>query len=106
MTVVAALVLSLSMAAGQADPRQEAERLATSGAYEEALKRFQAINTARLERTRDALRERQRDFLELLPLLFEAGNEAAYDATIADWFASIGAVEPFCEQFLYAGRRV
>lgn len=46
MTVVAALVLSLSMAAGQADARQEAERLATSGAYEEALKRFQAIVAA------------------------------------------------------------
>jgi tetratricopeptide (TPR) repeat protein len=46
MTVVAALVLSLSMSAGQADPRQEAERLATSGAHEEALKRFQAIVAA------------------------------------------------------------
>lgn len=33
-------------------------------------------------------------------------HTAAYDATIADWFASIGAAEPFCEQFLYAGRRV
>lgn len=46
MTLVGALVLSLCMAAGQADPRQEAERLATSGAYEEALKRFQAIVAA------------------------------------------------------------
>ena len=32
-------------------------------------------------------------------------HTAAYDATIANWFASIGAAEPFCEQFLYAGRR-
>lgn len=46
MTLVGALVLSLCVAAGQPDPRQEAERLATSGAHEEALKRFQAIAAA------------------------------------------------------------
>lgn len=47
MTVIAALVLSMSMAAGQApDPRQEAERLAARGAHEEALERFQAIAAA------------------------------------------------------------
>lgn len=46
MTVIAALVLSLGMAAAQADPRTEAERLAASGAYEDALKRFQAIAAA------------------------------------------------------------
>ena len=32
-------------------------------------------------------------------------HTAAYDATIACWFASIGAAEPLGEQFLYAGRR-
>lgn len=38
---------SMSMAAGQApDARQEAERLAASGAHEEALERFQAIAAA------------------------------------------------------------
>jgi len=46
MTVIAALVLSLSLSAGQADVRQEAERLAASGALEEALTRFQAIAAA------------------------------------------------------------
>jgi len=37
-------------------------------------KRFLAINRERLERTRSALRERQRDFLDLLPLLFHANH--------------------------------
>lgn len=47
MSLIAALFLSLSVATGQApDPRVEAERLAASGAYEEALKRFQAIAAA------------------------------------------------------------
>lgn len=46
MTVIAALVLTLGMAAAQADSRIEAERLAASGAYEDALKRFQAIAAA------------------------------------------------------------
>ncbi len=32
-------------------------------------------------------------------------HTAAYDATIANWFASIGAAEPLGEQFLYTGRR-
>ncbi|HET6629291.1 MAG TPA: bifunctional phosphoribosylaminoimidazolecarboxamide formyltransferase/IMP cyclohydrolase [Woeseiaceae bacterium] len=32
-------------------------------------------------------------------------HTAAYDATIAHWFASIGAAERLSEQFLYAGRR-
>lgn len=36
--------------------------------------RFLAINHERLERTRSALRERQRDFLDLLPLLFHANH--------------------------------
>jgi tetratricopeptide (TPR) repeat protein len=52
MTVIIALVLSLSVAAGQTpDPRVEAERLAASGAYEEALKRFQALAAANPEDT-------------------------------------------------------
>jgi adenylate cyclase class 1 len=34
------------------------------------LKRFIALNDARLARTREALRQRQRDFLDLLPLFF------------------------------------
>jgi tetratricopeptide (TPR) repeat protein len=47
MTVIAALVLCLGVAAGQApDPRAEAERLAASGAYEEALKRLQSLVAA------------------------------------------------------------
>jgi tetratricopeptide (TPR) repeat protein len=47
MTVIAALVLALGVSAVQAqDPRAEAERLAASGAYEEALKRFQALAAA------------------------------------------------------------
>ena len=47
MTVIAALVLALGVSAGQAqDLRAEAERLAASGAYEEALKRFQALAAA------------------------------------------------------------
>ena len=47
MTVIAALVLALGVAAGQVqDLRSEAERLAASGAYEEALKRFQALAAA------------------------------------------------------------
>ena len=33
-------------------------------------------------------------------------HTAAYDATIASWFASIGAAETLSEQFLYTGRRV
>lgn len=37
-------------------------------------KRFLAINRERLERTRSALRERQREFLDLLPLLFHANH--------------------------------
>lgn len=32
-------------------------------------------------------------------------HTAAYDATIAQWFASIGAADPLSEQFLYAGQR-
>src|SRR5688500_8061545 len=47
MSVIAALILSLTLDAGQApDPRIEAERLAASGAYEEALKRFQTLAAA------------------------------------------------------------
>ena len=47
MTVIVALVLFLGVAVAQApDPRTEAERLAASGAYEEALKRFQALAAA------------------------------------------------------------
>lgn len=47
MSVLAALLLSLSVAAGQApDLRAEAERLAASGAYAEALKRFQSLAAA------------------------------------------------------------
>lgn len=47
MTVFAALVLSMSMATGQAaTPRQEAERLAAAGAHAQALERFQAIVAA------------------------------------------------------------
>src|SRR5919112_1407239 len=47
MSVMAALILSLSLAAGQTqDPRAEAERLASRGAHEEALKRFQALAAA------------------------------------------------------------
>jgi len=37
-------------------------------------KRFLALNRERLERTRSALRERQREFLDLLPLLFHANH--------------------------------
>lgn len=44
MTAIVALVLALGVAAPQAqDVRAEAERLAASGAYEEALKRFQSL---------------------------------------------------------------
>lgn len=39
-------------------------------------KRFHAINRERLERTRSALRERQREFLDVLPLLFHANHPA------------------------------
>lgn len=47
MTVIVALVLALGVGAAQTpDIRAEAERLAASGAYEEALKRFQSIVTA------------------------------------------------------------
>lgn len=47
MTVIAALVLALGVATAQAqDLRAEAERLAATGAYEEALKRFQALAAA------------------------------------------------------------
>ena len=49
MTVIAALFLSMSMAAGQAqapDARQEAEKLAAAGAHQQALERFQAIAAA------------------------------------------------------------
>jgi tetratricopeptide (TPR) repeat protein len=47
MTAIVALVLTLGVAVAQApDPRVEAERLAASGAYEEALKRFQALAAA------------------------------------------------------------
>ena len=47
MTAIVALVLTLGVSVAQApDPRTEAERLAASGAYEEALKRFQAIAAA------------------------------------------------------------
>ncbi len=47
MTVIAALVLCLSVAAGQSpDLRAEAERLAATGANAEALKRFQALAAA------------------------------------------------------------
>ena len=47
MTAIVALVLTLGVAVPQApDPRAEAERLAASGAYEEALKRFQALAAA------------------------------------------------------------
>lgn len=49
MTVFAALVLALGVAGGQAQPqdlRAEAERLVATGAYEEALKRFQALAAA------------------------------------------------------------
>jgi len=38
------------------------------------LKRFQALNEARLGRTREALRPRQRDFLDLLPLFFHINH--------------------------------
>ena len=37
-------------------------------------KRFLALNRERLERTRSALRERQREFLDMLPLLFHANH--------------------------------
>jgi tetratricopeptide (TPR) repeat protein len=47
MSVIATLLFSLSLVAGQApDTRAEAERLAASGAHEEALKRFQALAAA------------------------------------------------------------
>ena len=47
MTAIVALVLTLGVSVAQApDPRTEAERLAASGAYAEALKRFQAIAAA------------------------------------------------------------
>ena len=47
MTAIVALVLTLGVAVAQVpDPRAEAERLAASGAYEQALKRFQAIAAA------------------------------------------------------------
>ena len=47
MTVIVALALTLSVSVAQApDPRAEAEKLAASGAYEEALKRFQALAAA------------------------------------------------------------
>jgi tetratricopeptide (TPR) repeat protein len=47
MTAIVALALTLGVFVAQApDPRTEAERLAASGAYEEALKRFQAIAAA------------------------------------------------------------
>jgi adenylate cyclase class 1 len=38
------------------------------------LKRFISLNDARLARTRDALRPRQRDFLDLLPLFFHINH--------------------------------
>ncbi|NOY72693.1 MAG: class I adenylate cyclase [Gammaproteobacteria bacterium] len=37
-------------------------------------KRFMALNRERLQRTQSALRERQRDFLEVLPLLFHINH--------------------------------
>jgi tetratricopeptide (TPR) repeat protein len=47
MTAIVALVLALGVAAPQAqDVRAEAERLAATGAYEEALKRFQSLVAA------------------------------------------------------------
>jgi tetratricopeptide (TPR) repeat protein len=47
MTAIVALVLVLGVSMAQPqDPRTEAERLAARGAYEEALKRFQAIAAA------------------------------------------------------------
>lgn len=38
------------------------------------LKRFMALNNARMKRTREATRERSREFLDLLPLLFDVNH--------------------------------
>lgn len=67
--------------------------------------RFEAVNTARLKRTRATLRERQRVFLDLLPLLFEVNHPMLPGYVSGQTPAGISGYQPDAEA-LHLARRL
>lgn len=70
-----------------------------------ALERFVALNDARLHRTREAMRPRQRDFLDLFPLLFHVNHSRLPGCDDKDCPAGIHGYQPG-RAALYAANRI
>ncbi len=62
--------------------------------FKAVLSRFRGVNDARLERIRASLRERQRDFLDLLPLLFHINHPMLPGFSAQNTPAGVYAYEP------------
>ncbi len=62
--------------------------------FKAVLARFRSVNDARLERIRSSLRERQRDFLDLLPLLFHINHPMLPGFSARNTPAGVYAYEP------------
>lgn len=67
--------------------------------------RFLQLNHARLERARDALRKRQRDVLDVLPLLFHINHAMLPGFVTKDTPAGISGHDPSCRE-LEVGKRL